>query len=227
MKLDSFRELIRGLSGEIPTHYLDGIAAIDVSPRTVLHPVRVGVYTLGECIPIHGERHEVMSRVVLYHGSFAALARERDDFDWYEEAWETLLHELRHHLEWRADAEALEAYDWAAEENFARHDERPFDPLFYQAGEPIDAGVFRVDDDVFIERVVRVVSEVADLTWRGRRYRILVPPGSLPRYLIVEGVDEPPAGDLAVVLRVKPRLWDLLRPRQEATVDYVRAEPIR
>lgn len=226
MKLDTFRALVRRLAEEIPSDYLDGIAAIDVSPRTVLHPVRVGVYTLGECIPIHGSSHEVMSRVVLYHGSFAALSRERDDFDWHEEAWETLLHELRHHLEWRADAEALEAYDWAAEENFARHEERPFDPLFYQAGEPIDAGVFRVDDDVFIERVVRVSPDAADVTWRGRRYRIPVPRGSLPRYLVVEGVDEPPAGDLAVVLRVKPRLWDLFRPRQEATIDHVRAEPI-
>ena len=63
----------------------------------------------------------LQSRVVLYHGSFAALARIGPGFDWREETWETLSHELRHHLEWRANVAVLEAYDWAAEQNFCRN----------------------------------------------------------------------------------------------------------
>ena len=58
--------------------------------------------------------------MVLYHGSFAALARVNGGLDWREEAWETLTHELRHHLEWRARAPDLEELDWAVEQNFAR-----------------------------------------------------------------------------------------------------------
>jgi hypothetical protein len=226
VKLDSFRNLVRRFAEDIPSHYLDGIVAIDVSPRTVLHPVRLGVYTLGECIPLHGDSHEILSRVVLYHGSFAALAREREDFDWSEEGWETLLHELRHHLEWRANTEALEAYDAAAEQNFARAEGRPFDPLFYHGGEVLDEGVFRVDDDVFVERVVRALPKETELVWRGRRYCVAVPPGSLPRYLLMEGVTDPPAGDLVLVFRSKPRVWDLLRPRREASIEHVRVDPI-
>lgn len=227
MKLEAFRALVRRFAEEIPSEYLDGVAAIDVSPRTVVHPTRMGVYTLGECIPLHGESYEVVSRVVLYYGSFAALAREQDAFDWREEASETLLHELRHHLEWRANTEALEAYDWAAEENFARQEGRAFDPLFYQAGEVLDDGVFRVDDDVFVERVVRTPPRETELVWRGHQYRLAVPPGPMPRYLQIEGVDDPPAGDLMVVFRSRPRIWNLFRVRREATIDHVRAELAR
>lgn len=212
MKLQAFQALVRRLADEVPPDYLDGIAAIDVSPRTVPHAVREDTYTLGECVPVHADGADVTSRVVLYHGSFAALARESEGFRWRDEAWETLLHELRHHLEWRANTDALEAYDWAAEQNFNRQDGAPFDPLFYQAGERLDDGAYRVDDDVFLERVARHPAEAAEIVWRGRRYHV-VPPvdAALPVYLILEGVADPPDGDLIVVLRRRPRLWDILR----------------
>ena len=73
---------------------------------------------------------------------------------WRAEAWETLTHELRHHLEWRARAPALEAFDRAVEQNFARQDGEPFDPLFYLDGEPAGEGAWRVEDDVFLDRLV-------------------------------------------------------------------------
>ncbi len=102
-----------------PPEFLEGIAEITVSPRTVPHPARSDIFTLGECIPLPdgagGGPDAVQSRVVLYHGSFAALARVNGGFDWREEAWETLTHELRHHLEWRARAPDLEELDWAVE----------------------------------------------------------------------------------------------------------------
>src|SRR5262245_13300409 len=118
MNLRDFETMVTGMMAEIPAEYLDGIAGVEVSGRTVRDPKGRGIYTMGECIPmdVGGDS----SRVVLYHGSFAALARERDDFDWRGEAWETLTHELRHHLEWKAQAQDLEEYDWAAEQGFAR-----------------------------------------------------------------------------------------------------------
>src|SRR5438046_1208947 len=143
--------MIDRLARDVPAEFSDGIVAIEVSPKALPHPLRGDVYTLGECIPLEwsGSGADLQSRVVLYHGSFAALAR-LGAFDWRAEAWETLTHELRHHLEWRAHLSRLEAYDWAAEENFKRHDGQPFDPCFFRSGTCVSDGVWKVDDDFFL-----------------------------------------------------------------------------
>src|SRR5918998_4014616 len=155
MRRDDFEVMIQRLCAEVPPHFLDGIAEVVVSPRTVPHPERPEIFTLGECepLPIHiGSGVEgVQSRIVLYYGSFAALARMQPGFDWRHEAWETLTHELRHHLEWRARAPDLEAFDWAVEQNFARQDGEPFDAAFYLSGAPDGPGRYRVDDDLFLD----------------------------------------------------------------------------
>jgi Zincin-like metallopeptidase len=209
--LPEFERMVRRLAREIPDEYLTGIVAVDVSPKAVPHPTRADVYTLGECIPLHGDADEIQSRVILYHGSFRALAGTRDDFAWREEAWETLTHELRHHLEWRASADALEAFDWAADQNFARQEGAPFDPVFHLSGERVENGVYRIDDDVFLDRVVHARPAAAELVWHGAPYRVDVPPVALPLFLTLEGLREPPPGEVVLVLRRRPRLWDLFR----------------
>jgi hypothetical protein len=211
MDYPEFERLVRRLARDIPDEYLVGIVAVDVSPKTVPHPTRGDVYTLGECIPLHGDADEIQSRVVLYHGSFRALAGTRTDFAWREEAWETLTHELRHHLEWRANADALEAFDWAADQNFARQEGAPFDPMFHLSGERVDEGVYRIDDDVFLDRLVRGRPATLDVGWHGAPYRVDVPGGPLPLFLTLEGLREPPPGDVVLVLRRRARLWDLFR----------------
>ncbi len=226
MRQDHFEAMVRRMAEDIPHHYLDGVAAIDVSAKRFPHPVRAGVYTLGECIPIEAVGGEVTSRIVLYYGSFRALAADRPAFEWRAEAWETLTHELRHHLEWRADTARLDEYDWAAEQNFARIDGQPYDPLFYRAGERLAERVYRVDDDVFVERPVSRVPGVATLAWHGRSYRVAVPSGSLPLDLVLEGLDDPPPGDVILAFRRRPGIWSLWRrpapPRQRhAAVETV------
>jgi hypothetical protein len=228
MRLSDFEAMVRRLAGEVPAEYTQGIAEISVSPRTVPHPDRAEIFTLGECIPLpaaDGSSTEgIQSRVVLYHGSFAALARLQEGFDWREEAWETLTHELRHHLEWRARAPALESFDRAVEQNFARQDGEPFDPLFYLDGEPAGEDAYRVEDDIFLDRIVSEVPATASLQWRGRSYRVTLPPGTgLPAFLTLDGVAEAPAGDLVLVIRRKPGLRDLIRrhPPSQAMVDAV------
>ncbi|HXF95177.1 MAG TPA: metallopeptidase family protein [Gemmatimonadales bacterium] len=214
MRLDDFRALVDRLAREVPPPYRQGIVAVEVSPKTVPHPVRADVYTLGECIPLEwsGDGSDLQSRIVLYHGSFQALAR-LGPFDWREEAWDTLTHELRHHLEWRARVEALERYDWAAEQNFARREGEPFDPAFYRSGEQVAPGIYKVDDDVFIEREAgKGEGDTADLVWHGRRYRAPVPEGvKPPAFLVLEGLDEPPPGQAILVLRPRLSVWDLFR----------------
>lgn len=225
MRFEHFRAMAERLAAEVPEEYLEGIAAIDVSPKTIPHPVDAHVYTLGECVPIDTGTDEIQSHVVLYHGSFTALAGERPDFDWQREAWDTLLHELRHHLEWRARSEELEAFDGAAEQNFARAAGRSFDPVFYQAGERVAEGVYRLDDDVFIERVVRERPAVAEVVWHGGTYRVAVPPGRLPVYLTLDGLAHPPSGDVVLVLRREPRLRDLFRGIPPVTQERASVEP--
>jgi hypothetical protein len=216
MRLSDFEAMVRRMANEVPQEFLAGIAEIVVSPRTVPHPERAEIFTLGECVPLPaaegGSPESVQSRVVLYHGSFQALAAVTDGFDWRDEAWETLTHELRHHLEWRARAPDLEAFDWAAEQNFARQDGEAFDPVFYLDGEPAGPHLFRVDDDVFVDRIVTAVPGETAVTWRGRVFRVAVPRGTtLPAYLTLEGIADGPPGDLVLVLRRKPGLLTLLR----------------
>ena len=217
MRLSDFEAMVVRMAGEVPREFLDGIGEIVVSPRTIPHPERPGIYTLGECIPlpagVGGGPEGIQSRVVLYHGSFAALARVSPGFDWRDEAFETLTHELRHHLEWRARAPDLEELDWAVEQNYARQDGEAFDPGFYLAGAPVGEDVWRVEDDVFLDRVVRTIPESVPVRGAGREYVVSLPPEStLPAVLGLDGVADPPEGELVLVLRRKPGVLSLLRP---------------
>jgi hypothetical protein len=214
MRLADFETLIRRLCDEVPDHFLDGIAEVVVSPRTLPHPDRTGIFTLGECVPLPvqlGSGVEgIQSRIVLYHGSFSALAQLQENFDWRLEAWETLTHELRHHLEWRARAPDLEDFDWAVEHNYARQEGEPFDSTFYLSGEARPDGEYQVEDDVFIEQIVRSPPRTLSFDWRGQRYHAAMPEGvTLPCFLTVDGVAHPPEGDLVLVVRREPRVLDL------------------
>lgn len=222
MDLRDFRVLVDRMVGEVPAQYLEGVFAIEVSPKTVRHPVYPAVYTLGECIPVEAAEDPPPSRVVLYHGSFQELARERRAFDWRAEAWETLTHELRHHLEWRARSQALDAYDWAAEQNFRRQEGQPYDPLFYLSGEPLADGVYCVDDDLFFDRQVRSTPGQVEIEWHGRTFHAQPPKRPLPLYLALDGLDPAPVGEAIVVLRRKPSIWDLFRRGSRPAMERAR-----
>jgi hypothetical protein len=206
MRLSDFEALVRRQAEQIPAEFLEGIAEIVVSPRTVPHPERADIWTLGECIPIpvdDGDPRHLQSRVVLYHGSFQALARDTE-FDWPGEAWETLTHEVRHHVEWKARAPDLEAFDQAAEANFARQDGQAFDPAFYRDGIRLGESSYQVDDDVFLERIVPGRETAVRVRWHGSDYDVAIPPdASPPAFLTLEGVDTPPPGELVLVLQKK------------------------
>lgn len=219
MRLADFEAMIRRMADGIPAEFLDGVAEITVSPRTVPHPDRPGIFTLGECVALPAATDEpaaVQSRVVLYHGSFAAVARDHPEFDWREEAWETLTHEIRHHVEWRARAPDLEALDRAAEENYARHDGEAFDPTFYRDGERLPGGLYRVEDDYFIELASDAApGSPADFRWAGRGYRLTLPAElESPAFVSVAGVERPPAGELLLVVPARGGLRGLFRTRR-------------
>jgi hypothetical protein len=219
VRLDDFRTMVQRFESDIPAPFQGGVVDVAVSPKTIPHPIRADVYTLGECIPLEwsGSGSDLQSRIVLYHGSFEALAR-LGEFDWREEAWETLTHELRHHLEWQADVAGLEAYDWAAEQNFARQEGEAFDPVFYRNGEVVAPGVFKVEDDVFIEESAGSTALV-QMGWHGRRYHVEVPAAEARswRFVTLEGLVEPPPGDVLLVLPGRQGPLEALR-RPAATI---------
>jgi len=217
MRLSDFEAMVVRIAGEVPREFLDGVAEIVVSPRTLPHPERPGIFTLGECIPLpaggDAAPEAVQSRIVLYHGSFAALSKVTPGFDWREEAFETLTHELRHHLEWRARAPDLEDLDWAVEQNYARQDGEAFDPAFYLSGAQVADDAWRVEDDVFLDREVRALPKQATVRWAGRDYTVAIPSGAtLPAFLELDGVTDSPPGELVLVLRRKPGVFALLKP---------------
>jgi len=223
MRRQAFETMVREMVRELPREYQEGIVAIEVTGKTVPHPVRSGIFTLGECVPhsfgAPGEADaELHSTVQLHYGSFTALAATEPGFDWRHETWETLLHEVRHHLEWRAQAAALEAFDEAVEANYARQEREPFEPLFHLSGEPIAPAITKVEDDVFIDRPLRrkawrrAAGATVPVEWHGKTYRVTLP-APLPDvlFLTLLGVEPPPAGDLVLVLRRTAGLRDVFR----------------
>ncbi|HET9064658.1 MAG TPA: metallopeptidase family protein [Gemmatimonadales bacterium] len=218
MDLADFEAMLREMCGEIPREYFDGVTEVVTSPRARPHPDNADIFTLGECVPLplaDGDADSVQSRIILYHGSFRALAETDPGFAWQEEAWETLTHELRHHLEWRAQRDDLGALDDVMEANFRRHAGEPFDPLFYLGGVARHEGWYEVGDDWFLDVPCQAPPTTLSFVWRGSGYAVELPAGAdLPTYLVVDdGVADPPDGELILVVRRPPRLRDLFTRR--------------
>jgi hypothetical protein len=220
MEFQAFERRARELFDAIPPEYRGGVDYVVVSPDAVPHPELPEVYTLGECstgeLDLGGDAPDgLRSGVHLYHGSFLKLAELDPDFDWEGELWETLTHEVRHHRESAAGEDALEDFDYAADENFKRRDGKPFDPLFYRSGEPAEHGGWEVDGDLFVELSVdagefdgmrEVVAEVEGV-------RVSLPrPEALGdvSFLYLEGFGEG-RGETAVVLVRRRGAWESFR----------------
>ncbi len=240
MNFGAFEAVARKVWDEIPAGYREGVDGLVVERNALRHPDRRGIYTLGECRteewPSGYEGPETTRSVlVLYWGSFRQLARDDPDFDWQAEIWETVTHELRHHLESLASEDALEDVDYAAEENFKRQDGAAFDPFFFRAGDSSAPGVYEVDEDVFIERPLPPGAPPATVEFRAddRRYRVRVPadPGDVCFLLVTRGLPRPRgAGTLTIVL-TRRRGWreslrGILQRRAARVVEgEVAAEP--
>src|SRR5688572_29417077 len=183
------------------------------------HPDHDEFFTMGECITEtypseYGGPDTIRSAVVLYYGSFRAIALEDGDFDWRDQIHETILHELQHHLEHLASEDTLEDFDYAVEENFRRLEGEAFDPLFYRAGEQVAEDTYRVDEDVFVELRTRS-KDALDyvLNWSGERYQLAIPKSEADvLYAVLAEEMNGVTGDLCVV-----------RIRQRSTLGTLRA----
>lgn len=227
MTFEQFAARARAVFDDIPLDYKEGVEGIEIARRIVPHPTLPEVFTLGECVSEHYPSEfgggEVRSTIHLYYGSFLELSRQDEEWDWQEEIFETITHEIRHHLEHLAADDALVDADIADDHNFARREGMAFDPFFYRGGEVVGDGLFDVSGDLFYEAGDRLLAG-------DRREGIRVELGDWSVILAVpdEGADvhflrveEPPPvpcrGDFYVVL-VKQRgamrwLADLVRGR--------------
>ena len=197
MTFDEFSRAAQEAFQKIPEMYREGIEGVTTVEAAEIHPELPDVVTLGECLTqaYHSDWQgpdTTRSQVVLYYGSFCQVAQDDPDFDWEGELRETLTHELKHHLESLADEDALEAMDYAVDEAFKREQDEPFDPWYFQWGEPLGEGMYRVDDEVYVERGFSSAEfddlEEIDFTWEGRNYRIPRPEklGDV-HFVVVEG----------------------------------------
>ena len=230
MKFAEFETLARAEWEEIPSHFRGGVDGLVIERDARAHPEKRDIYTLGECIteswPSDYTGPDTMrSSIVLYYGSFRRLAALDPDFDWEAEIWETLTHELRHHLESLADDEELLDVDVAMDEHFARRDGEPFDPFYYRAGESLGRGIYRLDGVYFVE-IEEAGAEAeafagagagaagagtvgVTFEWEGERYGVALPAvdADIVFAEVVEGV-KPAPSELHLVL-----LFPVDRPR--------------
>jgi hypothetical protein len=212
---DAFERRAREEWERIPAEYREGVDGVVVNRSARPHPSLPDIYTLGECLTesypsAFGDADTIRSVVVLYYGSFFRLSRLDPDFDWEAELWETLTHELQHHLESLAADDALVDMDYAADENYKRYQGEPFDPFFFRHGLP-DEGWLRVEDEFFLEVAVPPGARAA-FDWQGRCYEAELPAeaGAVTFIAVVGGVAEPPAG-LHLVLVQRPSLRERFR----------------
>ena len=155
MNFETFTERAERILADVPPEFLAGVVGVHVHRERRGHKQIPRYYTLGECsddpLTRLGDPGEMKSTIHLYHGSFRALSREDPEFDWEAELSETILHEIRHHIEDRAGIRDLLEAD-AEEEalvRFASEEEMP--EFWYRAGEKLERGVWRIVDDLFLE----------------------------------------------------------------------------
>jgi hypothetical protein len=213
---DAFSRRAAEILREIPPEFLRGVVGVEAHRRTEPHPQLSDLPTLGVCatheLPWMADPTAMRSRVHLYHGSFVSLARDDPLFDWESELRETILHEVRHHIEDRAGIGDLRDED-ALEEALARFASGHELPEgWYRHGEAMEEDVWRVGDDLFVEVRLRrrdldgLRGEVARMTVLGEPLTAVIPDDVEPAELLTiegEGLarEHGRAGDLHLVIR--------------------------
>lgn len=223
MDYAEFEKRAHEMFAGIPPEFREGVDGLQVERATAEHPTLPEIYTLGECRSEYypsefGGAGDVLSYVVLFYGSFLALSRTRDDWDWEEELWETITHEVRHHLESLASEDALEELDYVMDQNFRRREGEPFDALFFRSAPAVAELTYRVDEDIFLEMQLAsgefARTSQLRFTWDGRDWVIDRPAEQGDVHFVrVSGIAEDPEELHLVIVRRRGTLeWlrDLL-----------------
>jgi hypothetical protein len=127
MSFADFRTMVAEMVEEIPPAFLRDLQGVHVIEEAMPEEGFVDVWRLGEYLDpgpesFLGAGEGLGRHVALYYGSFVEVSDGDPGFDWEEEAWETLTHELRHHVESLAgdgrliEQDVLDARDFPREE---------------------------------------------------------------------------------------------------------------
>jgi hypothetical protein len=234
VRYEEFEQRATAEWDRIPASYKGGVDGLIVERAAKAHPELADVYTLGECLTeaypsAFGGPDTIRSAVVLYYGSFLRLSQRDPDFDWARELWDTLTHELQHHLESLAADEGLLDLDYAMDENFKRAAGEPFDTAFYRAGEAHGGGWYEVEDEFFLE--VDAGARRVEFEWDDVRYAVCVPGrGADALFLRVSAGLASPPRELYIVVRRRTRALDAIRAligRRGPTYEEVEVEAER
>jgi hypothetical protein len=220
MTFDDFERRAKEIFESIPADFKEGVDGLLVERGASPHPSLPDIFTLGECRTEHypgdfGGPGQVRSFVVLFYGSFRQLARRSDHWDWEEELWETITHEIKHHLESLALEDALEVEDYVVDQNYARREGEPFEPFFFRDGAAIGDNTYEIDGDVFLEVEIgkeelsagRILFELS-----GNQIELALPePLGDVHFLTVVGFSAEEDGETIAVLVKRRTLLDSLR----------------
>ena len=118
LSFDQAGDLLDEMAEEFPQEfYAELNGGISLLPEAREDPEGEDLYIMGEYC------NDMMGRyIVLYYGSFAALARQEDwtQEDWEDELYTTLSHEFTHHIEGLAGERGLEIRDELEMEQYRR-----------------------------------------------------------------------------------------------------------
>lgn len=180
MTFETFVELAGRMYDEIPVPFREGLTGVTVEREARGHATLSGIWTMGECVTDQwpdptGGIGDMQSEIILYYGSFREIAEGDPLFEWKEELWETMLHEILHHREAAADEDGLDVFDWAVDQNYRRVSGLEFDPFFHRLL-PTDAdGLARLDGETFVDAVVDRTATMATFSWRGTGWSVRIP----------------------------------------------------
>jgi len=102
---EEFEHLIAEMVDEVPAEFMRGLQGVHVLPEARREEgYDEDVFRMGEYMDpgpedFLGSGDGIGRHVAIYYGSFRAIASQDPEFDWEDEAWETLTHELKHHVE--------------------------------------------------------------------------------------------------------------------------------
>ncbi|MBQ2830834.1 MAG: metallopeptidase family protein [Oscillospiraceae bacterium] len=109
LTIDEVNDLLDKIADELPEELFDGlnggVCLLEEECRSDV-PGTEDMYVMG-----HYCRDMLGNYINLYYGSFAALYRHAPPRKWERELRKTLLHELTHHMEGRANMRDLEVRD--------------------------------------------------------------------------------------------------------------------
>lgn len=127
MTYDEFHRTVAQMVDEIPPEFMRGLQGVHALEHERPEEEYVDVWRMGEYLDpgaddFLGGGEGLGRHIALYYGSFARIAQMDPEFDWEEEIWETLTHELRHHVESLAGDDSLVEEDMQVGATFPRRD---------------------------------------------------------------------------------------------------------